>query len=92
MDLVSFFAGCGGLDLGFEKMGFRVVWANELEPHCRATYIRNHPNTEFVLEDICKINSDTIPNCDGLLGDLRVSLGVWEENKKDSMTNGESCF
>ena len=68
MDLVSFFAGCGGLDLGFEQMGFRVVWANELEPHCRATYIRNHPNTEFVLEDICKINSDTIPNCDGFIG------------------------
>ena len=68
MDLVSFFAGCGGLDLGFEQMGFRVVWANELEPHWRATYIRNHPNTEFVLEDICKINSDTIPNCDGFIG------------------------
>lgn len=56
MDVVSFFAGCGGLDLGFEQAGFRVVWANEFEPHCRATYIRNHPNTEFVLGDICKQN------------------------------------
>lgn len=32
MNVISFFAGCGGLDLGFEKAGFRVVWANELEP------------------------------------------------------------
>jgi len=49
MDVVSFFAGCGGLDLGFEQAGFRVVWANEFEPHCCATYVRYHPNTEFVL-------------------------------------------
>ena len=68
MDVVSFFAGCGGLDLGFEQAGFRVVWANEFEPHCRATYIRNHPYTEFVLGDICKIDPHSIPDCDGFIG------------------------
>lgn len=68
MNVVSFFAGCGGLDLGFEQAGFNVVWANEFEPHCRATYIRNHPNTEFVLGDICKINPNLIPDCDGFIG------------------------
>lgn len=64
----SFFAGCGGLDLGFEQAGFHVAWANEFDPHCRATYIRNHPNTDFVLGDICKINPNTIPDCDGFIG------------------------
>lgn len=68
MKVVSFFAGCGGLDLGFEQAGFRVIWANELESHCRATYIRNHPNTEFVLGDICKIDPNSIPDCDGFIG------------------------
>lgn len=68
MDVVSFFAGCGGLDLGFEQAGFRVVWANEFDPHCRATYIRNHPYTEFVLGDICKIDPHSIPDCDGFIG------------------------
>lgn len=68
MNVVSFFAGCGGLDLGFEKAGFRVIWANDVEPHCRATYIRNHPNTEFVLGDICKIDPNIIPDCDGFIG------------------------
>ena len=68
MEVVSFFAGCGGLDLGFEQAGFRVVWANEFEPHCRATYIRNHPNTNFVLGDICNIDPNTIPDCDGFVG------------------------
>lgn len=68
MNIVSFFAGCGGLDLGFEQAGFHVVWANEFEPHCRATYIRNHPNTEFVLGDVCKIDPNSIPDCDGFIG------------------------
>ncbi len=68
MKVVSFFAGCGGLDLGFEQAGFNVVWANEFEPHCRATYIRNHPNTEFVLGDVCNIDPNSIPDCDGFVG------------------------
>lgn len=91
MNVISFFAGCGGLDLGFEQAGFNVVWANEFDPHCRATYIRNHPNTEFVLEDICKIASDTIPDCDGFIGGHHVSLGVWVENKKDLMMYEDNC-
>ncbi len=68
MNVVSFFAGCGGLDLGFEQAGFNVIWANEFEQHCRATYIRNHPNTEFVLCDVRKIEPNSIPDCDGFIG------------------------
>ena len=68
MNVVSFFAGCGGLDLGFEQAGFHVVWANDFEPHCRATYVRNHPNTEFVLGDLCNLDPDSIPDCDGFIG------------------------
>ena len=45
MNVISFFAGCGGLDRGFETAGFRVVWANEFEPSVQATYEKNHPNT-----------------------------------------------
>ena len=32
MKVVSFFSGCGGLDLGFEQAGFEVVWANDNDP------------------------------------------------------------
>lgn len=28
----SFFAGVGGIDLGFEKFGFETVYANEFDP------------------------------------------------------------
>lgn len=57
MNVISFFAGCGGLDLGFEKAGFRVVWANELEPSVHATYEKNHANTI-----LCKDNVRTETN------------------------------
>jgi hypothetical protein len=30
-NIVSLFAGAGGLDLGFEKAGFNVMWANEYD-------------------------------------------------------------
>lgn len=68
MDVVSFFAGCGGLDLGFEQAGFRVVWANEFDPSVRATYEQNHSHTQFFLKDINNLHPDDIPNCDGFIG------------------------
>lgn len=55
MDVVSFFAGCGGLDLGFEQAGFHVVWANEFEPSVHATYEKNHPDTILYKDDITTI-------------------------------------
>lgn len=68
MDVISFFAGCGGLDLGFEQAGFRVVWANESEPSVYDTYVKNHINTKLVLGDICSIKTEEIPYCDGFIG------------------------
>ena len=38
MKIVSFFAGAGGLDLGFEKAGFDVIWANEYDKEIWETY------------------------------------------------------
>lgn len=68
MKVASFFAGCGGLDLGFEQAGFHVVWANEFDAAVRNTYIKNHPTTDFVLADINKIEAESIPDCDGFIG------------------------
>jgi DNA (cytosine-5)-methyltransferase 1 len=68
MKIVSFFAGAGGLDLGFEKAGFNVVWANEYDKEIWETYEKNHPNTVLDRRSITDIPSEDVPDCDGIIG------------------------
>ena len=68
MNIVSLFAGCGGLDLGFEKAGFNVVWANEFDESIHETYRLNHPNTILNTNDIRTLTGNDIPDCDGIIG------------------------
>ena len=68
MRIVSFFAGAGGLDLGFQKAGFNVVWANEYDKDIWETYERNHKNTMLDRRSIVNIESDEVPECDGIIG------------------------
>lgn len=68
MNVVSFFAGAGGLDLGFEKAGFNVVWANEYDKDIWETYEKNHKSTMLDRRSIVDIESDEVPECDGIIG------------------------
>jgi len=67
--IISLFAGCGGLDLGFHKQGYEVVWANDFNEWAAATYKRNLGSVMHC-GDIEKVNpkSKTIPDCDLILG------------------------
>jgi|TARA_B110000093_G_scaffold181191_1_gene224735 DNA (cytosine-5)-methyltransferase 1 len=68
MNVVSFFAGAGGLDLGFQKAGFNVVWANEYDKDIWETYEKNHKNTILDRRSIVNIESEEVPECDGVIG------------------------
>lgn len=68
MKVVSFFSGCGGLDLGFEQAGFEVVWANDNDPAVKETYLLNHPGTYLCLKDMRELSMYEIPECDGFIG------------------------
>ena len=46
LSVASFFAGAGGLDLGFKQAGFKVPWANEYDKTIWETYEANHPETD----------------------------------------------
>lgn len=43
--IADFFAGAGGLSLGFIQSGFHVSFANDFEEVCVNTYRYNHPET-----------------------------------------------
>jgi DNA (cytosine-5)-methyltransferase 1 len=68
MKLLSFFAGAGGLDLGFQKAGFEVLWANEYDHQIWKTYERNHPDTVLDRRSITEIEASELPDCDGIIG------------------------
>ena len=68
MNIISFFAGAGGLDLGFQNAGFNVIWANEYDKEIWETYERNHPNTILDKRSIVDIHPDEVPECDGVIG------------------------
>ena len=68
MKIVSFFAGAGGLDLGFTKAGFDCIWANEYDNEIWETYEKNHPKTFLDRRSITDIKSNEVPSCDGIIG------------------------
>lgn len=69
--VISLFAGCGGLDLGFHKQGYETIWANDFDTFAAETYQCNL-NDAMVCDDITKIdpyaNSDIPRKCDLILG------------------------
>lgn len=67
MRVVSLFSGAGGLDLGFKMAGHNIVWANDLYEDAVETYRLNIGN-HIVCEDISKIDTDDIPECDLVVG------------------------
>ena len=68
MKIISLFTGAGGLDLGFKEAGFDVVWANEFDPEIWETFQKNFPDVYLDKRSITDIDSNEIPECDGIVG------------------------
>lgn len=76
--IVSLFAGCGGMDLGFtggfeflgnkySKTGFKIIWANELNHSACSTYKKNFDN-HIVEGDIRNEISNLPESADVVIG------------------------
>lgn len=55
---VSLFTGAGGMDVGFERAGIEVVFANELMKEAAATYEANHSAGVMVNDDVNNVFHD----------------------------------
>ena len=65
--MLSGFAGAGGLDLGFESAGFRILACIENDPIARATLAANRPKRRFLQPfDISKLAKTFRPTDIGL--------------------------
>lgn len=77
--VASFFTGCGGLDLGFERAGFDVVVASDKWGPAADTYRQNFSDVTFIEEDVREINQnkilETIENSGHNPEDIDVVIG-----------------
>ncbi len=66
----DFFAGIGGMRLGFQQAGkqrVKTVFANDFDLNCEKTYRANFGG-DFSLGDITELSADQIPDFDIMLG------------------------
>lgn len=67
MRVISLFSGAGGMDLGFVRAGYEIVWANDCWSDAVETYKQNLGDN-ICCTDIAEIDAATIPNADILIG------------------------
>jgi DNA (cytosine-5)-methyltransferase 1 len=63
---VSLFSGCGGFDLGAQKAGVDIIWANDIDPHAVTAYRSLLPDVPFHEGDIRDFR--VFPRADILIG------------------------
>ena len=64
----SFFAGVGGIDLGFEEQGFKTIYANEFDTKARETFALNFPHVQLDGRDIREVQATEVPSVDVIIG------------------------
>ena len=73
LKFIDLFAGIGGIKMAFESEGFECVFSNDFDSNCKITFDLNFSkifeiDKQMVLEDIQKISTNKIPDCDFLCG------------------------
>jgi|TARA_B110000967_G_scaffold170562_1_gene180595 DNA (cytosine-5)-methyltransferase 1 len=61
------FSGVGGIELGFQKAGFKIAWANEIDKDACVTYSKNFKHNLYQ-EDIHKLKGKNLESVDVLTG------------------------
>lgn len=91
----SFFAGVGGIDLGFERTGsFRTVYANEFDPYPAQTYEENF-DIKVDVRDINLVKASEIPDFDIMVGGFpcqAFSLAGYRQGFDDEKGRGTLFF
>lgn len=57
---VDLFSGAGGLELGFEKAGFNIVFSTDFDEYCEKVHLLNRPNIPFLRVDIHDLDEQTL--------------------------------
>ena len=83
------FAGIGGIGFGFQKAGFELAWANEIDANATFTYSKNFSHM-IINEDMMKVNATELPKTDILTGGFpcqAFSIAGYRKGFKDDRGN-----
>ena len=72
--LIDLFAGCGGLSLGLESVGFKPIYVNELHPDALETYVANRSKLPVALAENRSNDIRKVVSSNSKLQDLVVRL------------------
>ena len=61
------FSGIGGIESGYKKAGFKILWSNENDPYSARSFRHNY-NHQLYDEDIRKVNFKKLKSVDVLVG------------------------
>jgi len=76
LSAVDLFAGAGGISLGLERAGYRVLLANDVNPVCAQTYRLNFPTTSMVEGSVAALTGPAVFRATGLApGELDLLIG-----------------
>ena len=93
--VASFFAGVGGIDLGFElTKQARTIYANEIDPYPIQTFESNFP-IKVDQRDICDVKASEVPNIDIILGGFpcqAFSIAGYRKGFEDEKGRGTLFF
>jgi len=92
---IDLFAGVGGIRIGFERVGFKTVFANDFEARCKDTYDLNFADTPLTVEDLQEINEEDLPEFDFLLGGFPCqpfSVAGYRQGFEDERGRGNLFF
>jgi len=63
--VISLFCGAGGDSVGFEKAGFKIIFANDIDKFSCNTFQKHFKNTEVICDDV---NDVKLPDADVIVG------------------------
>ena len=93
--IASFFAGVGGIDLGFEQTNeFKTIYANEFDKFAAETFELNF-NIDVDQRDIHLVPVEDVPNVDVMIGGFpcqAFSIAGYRQGFDDQKGRGELFF
>lgn len=76
LKIISLFSGAGGLDIGFNRAGFKTAVAIDIDPSCCDTLRANMPNVPIINKSLTEITSAEILQIAGLeVGEAALVIG-----------------